>query len=307
MGGGRLGLVSRRTLITGCTALAAAAQEPPTFRVDVKLVRMLATVKNMQGQMVGGLKKEDFIVLDNGVEQEVTLFERNTAQPLSVAMLVDRSRSTQREKNYELEAVQRFFKALFREGNPKDSTALYSFNYEVALMSEYTRNMGKLSSALGRLRSEGATALYDAIYLAAEDQERREGRRVVVVVSDGGDTISKIRFEKALEALHKVNAVMYAVLIVPVAGDAGRNLRGENALTTLTQWTGGQIFFPALGASLDDAFDTILRDLRTQYLIGYYPRNTETPKDRFHRVSVRVRQPGHSVSARNGYFSDALP
>jgi len=130
---------------------------------------------------------------------------------------------------------------------------------------------------------------------------------VVVVVSDGGDTISKIRFEKALEALHKVNAVMYAVLIVPVAGDAGRNLRGENALTTLTQWTGGQIFFPALGASLDDAFDTILRDLRTQYLIGYYPRNTETPKDRFHRVSVRVRLPGHSVSARNGYFSDALP
>lgn len=301
-----MGLVSRRTLITGCTALAAAAQDP-VFRVDVKLVRMLATVKNMHGQMVGGLRKEDFTVLDNDVPQEVALFERNTAQPLSVAMLVDRSRSTQREKYYELDAVRRFFKALFREGNPKDSTALYSFNYEVALMSEYTRNMGKLNSALDRLRSEGATALYDAIYLAAGEQERREGRRVVVVVSDGGDTISKIRFEKALEALHKVNAVLYAVLIVPVAGDAGRNLRGENALTTLTNWTGGKIFFPALGASLDEAFETILRDLRTQYLIGYYPKDVPPSKDRFHRVSLRVNQPGYSVSARNGYFSDALP
>ncbi len=300
-----MGLISRRSLITAAATLPAAAQET-TFRVDVKLVRMLATVKNVQGQLVGGLNKEDFTITDNGVTQEVALFERNTSQPLSIAMLVDTSRSTEREKRYEVEAVRKFMKALVREGNPSDALGLYSFNYQVTMEANFTRRLEKLDAALGRLKSEGATALYDAIYLAGDDLEHREGRRVVVVVSDGGDTISKVRFEKALEALHAANAVLYAVLLVPVAGDAGRNMRGENALTTLSTWTGGKIFFPTPGAALDDAFQDILRDLRTQYLIGYYPRNIEPTKDRFHKVKLAVTRPGHSVSARNGYFADAL-
>jgi Ca-activated chloride channel family protein len=298
-------LIGRRALIGGLACLPLGAQEP-VFTVDVKLVRMLATVKNAHGQLVGGLNKDEFTVTDNGVEQEVALFERQTAQALSVAMLVDRSRSTQRERNYELDAVRRFLKALLREGNPKDAAALYSFNYEVTLQADFTRRMDKLNDALSSLKSEGATALYDAIYLASDEAEHRDGRRVVVVVSDGGDTISKVNFQKALEGLHRANAVMYAVLLVPVAGDAGRNLRGENALIQLTQWTGGKIFFPALGASLDEAFDEILKDLRTQYLIGYYPKNVPVSKDRFHRVKLGVKRAGHVVSARNGYFADAI-
>jgi Ca-activated chloride channel family protein len=300
-----VGLLGRRTVIGALGAAAACAQEP-VFRVDVKLVRMLATVKNAQGQLVGGLGKDDFTVTDNGVEQTVALFERQTAQPLSVAMLVDRSRSTQRERNYELDAVRRFLRTLLREGNPADAAALYSFNYEVTLQQNFTRRLDRLSDALAALKSEGATALYDAIYLASDEVEHRDGRRVVVVVSDGGDTISKVNFQKALEALHRANAVLYAVLLVPVAGDAGRNLRGENALIQLTQWTGGRIFFPALGASLDQAFQDILRDLRTQYLIGYYPKDVPLSKDRFHRVQLGVKRPAHTVSARNGYFADAL-
>lgn len=305
MGGGRLGRISRRALIAGLPAVTALAQDP-VIKVDVKLVRMLVTVKNRMGELVGGLTKSDFQITDNGVEQEVTLFERNTVQPLSIAMLVDRSRSTQREKAYEIESVRKFFKALFKEGNDRDQTALYSFNYEVRLQTDFTRRMDKLNSGLNALRSEGATAMYDAIYLASEDLDRREGRRVVVVVSDGGDTFSKVKFQQALEALHRANAVMYAVLIVPVSGDAGRNLGGENSLTTLTNWTGGKIFFPSLGLSLDQAFEDILRDLRTQYLIGYYPKNVPPSKQRFHRVAVTVNKPGFSVSARNGYFADPL-
>lgn len=301
-----MGRIGRRTVIGALGGAAAALAQDPVFRVDVKLVRMLATVKNTQGQLVGGLGKDDFTVTDNGVAQEVALFERQTAQPLSVAMLVDRSRSTQRERNYELDAVRRFMRALIKEGNPEDAAALYSFNYEVTLQANFTRRLDRLSEALGRLKSEGATALYDAIYLAADEMEHRDGRRVMVVVSDGGDTISKVNFQRALEGLHRANAVLYAVLLVPVAGDAGRNLRGENALIQLTQWTGGKIFFPSLGASLDDAFQEILRDLRTQYLIGYYPKDVPPSKDRFHRVQLGVKRPGHSVSARNGYFADAL-
>ena len=300
-----MGLISRRSLIAAAAAAAAKAQDT-TFRVDVKLVRMLATVKNAQGQLVGGLNKDEFTITDNDVPQEVALFERNTSQPLSIAMLVDTSRSTEREKRYELGAVRKFMKALVREGNPGDTLGLYSFNYQVTMEANFTRNMDRLDAALGRLKSEGATALYDAIYLAGDDLEHREGRRVVVVVSDGGDTISKVRFEKALEALHRANAVIYAVLLVPVAGDAGRNMRGENALTTLTNWTGGKIFFPTHGEALDEAFQQILRDLRTQYLIGYYPRNIAATKERFHKVKLGVTRPAHTVSARNGYFADAL-
>lgn len=295
-----MGLVARRSLIAA--PLALKAQE--TFRVDVRLVRMLATVRNERGELAGSLQKEDFTVTDNGVEQEIALFEKSSAQPLSVAMLVDTSRSTEREKRYEIESMRKFLRALIASGNPQDAAALYSFNYEVTRQSDFTRRLERLDRGLKRLKSEGATALYDAIFLAAESLDDREGRRVMIAVSDGGDTISKLKFENALEALHQANAVFYAILVVPVAGDAGRNLRGENAMTTLSQWTGGRIFFPDAGPALDTVFQDILSDLRTQYLIGYYPRGLEPTKDRFHRVSLKVRKPGYTVSARNGYFAD---
>ncbi len=301
MGGGRLGLVARRSLI----ALPLALRGQETFRVDVRLVRMLATVRNERGELAGSLGREEFSVTDNGVEQEIALFEKSTAQPLSIAMLVDTSRSTEREKRYEAESMKRFLKALIAAGNAQDAAALYSFNWEVTQQTGYTRKLSRLEDGLGRLKSEGATALYDAVYLAAESLEEREGRRVMIVVSDGGDTISKLKFENALEALHKANAVLYSILVVPVAGGAGRNLRGENALTTLSQWTGGKIFYPAVGPTLDGVFRDILADLRTQYLLGYYPRGVQPSKERFHKVQVRVRRPGYSVSARNGYFSDS--
>jgi Ca-activated chloride channel family protein len=298
-----MGLVDRRQVMA---ALAAAVQEP-VFRVDVRLVRILATVRDAQGALAGNLSREDFRVTDNDVEQEIAVFERQSAQPLSVAVLIDRSRSTQRERAYELTALRRFFQALVREGNPEDAAALYSFNYEVVLQADFTRRLDRLEAALRRLRSEGATAMYDAIYLASRDLERRSGRRVAVVVSDGADTISRTTFHQALEALHGADAVMYSLLLVPVKGEAGRNLRGENALIQFCSGTGGKMFYPAAPKALDEAFADILRDLRTQYLIGYYPRNVPPSKERFHRVRVTVRREGYSVSARTGYFADAIP
>jgi Ca-activated chloride channel family protein len=97
------------------------------------------------------------------------------------------------------------------------------------------------------------------------------------------------------------------LLLVPVKGEAGRNLRGENALIQFCSGTGGKMFYPAAPKALDEAFADILRDLRTQYLIGYYPRNVPPSKERFHRVRVTVRREGYSVSARTGYFADAIP
>lgn len=304
MGGRRVGSIDRRTLIAALPG--ALLEEPPVFRVDVRLVRILATVRDAQGALAGGLEKEDFRVTDNGVEQELAVFERQSEQPLSIAVLVDRSRSTRRERAYELEALARFFRALLREGHPRDATALYSFNDEVVLQAGFTRRLERLEAALGRLRSEGATAMYDAIWLAARDLEARKGRRVMVVVSDGADTISRVSFQDALESLHRADAVLYALLLMPVKGEAGRNVRGENALIQLSSGTGGRLFYPSEAASLDQAFAEILRDLRTQYLLGYYPKNVPPSKDRFHRIRVEVKRPGYTVSARTGYFADAI-
>ncbi|MGQ9918428.1 MAG: VWA domain-containing protein [Bryobacteraceae bacterium] len=299
-----MGLFTRRQAVA---VLAGAAAQEPVFRVDVRLVRVLATVRDAQGALAGDLEREEFRLTDNGVEQEIAVFERQSAQPLSVAVLVDRSRSTQRQRAYELTAIRRFFGALVQEGDPRDAVALISFNFEVVLQSGFTRRLDRLEQAVRRLRSEGATALYDAIYLGAEKLAEREGRRVAVVLTDGADTISKTSFEQALEALHRADAVLYALLLVPVKGEAGRNLRGENALIQFSSGTGGRMFYPAAPAALDAAFAEILRDLRTQYLIGYYPKNVPPSKERFHRVRLTVTRPGYTVSARTGYYADALP
>jgi Ca-activated chloride channel family protein len=286
-------------------ALVAVAQEP-TFRVDVRLVRMLATIKDNYGNPVGNLKKEEFTVLDNGVPQEIKLFERHTAQPLSVALLIDISGSTAKDFRYQADSVTRFLRALFREGNPDDAVALYSFNWQVMRHTDdFTRSAERLERRVRSLKSEAGTAMYDAVWLAADDLDEREGRRVMVLVTDGADTVSTKKFHDALEALHRVDAVLYAILVMPITNDAGRNVGGENALTTMTTGTGGRMFLPALGASLDEAFDEILRDLRTQYLIGYYPQGIKPAKDPFHRTEIRVSRPGLRVVTRSGYYGDS--
>jgi Ca-activated chloride channel homolog len=293
------------------SALSAAALIVPlgcaqnVIRVNVNLVRVLATVKNPAGELVGALNKSDFEILDNGVPQQIAVFERQTAQPLSVAMLVDASGSTAKDLKYEAESVVRFFKALFVEGNPEDAVALYSFNYQVTRHNFFTHNPGPLEHSLRLIHGEAGTSLYDAIYLAARDLESREGRKVMVIVTDGGDTTSFKDFHAALEAAQLADAAIYPVLVVPITNDAGRNIGGENALTTMAQGTGGRVFAPTLGPALDSAFTDIIRDLRTQYLLGFYPKNVPLTRDRFHRLDVRVRRPDLRVTARNGYYGEA--
>lgn len=295
----------RRLLLAVSFALALCGQDEPMLRVDVRLVRILATVRNAAGALVGSLGKTDFTVLDNGVPQQIAIFERQTEQPLSVALLVDNSGSTAKDLKYEVDSVTRFLRRLFGEGNAKDSVALYSFNYQVVKQNHFTRNPGSLEHSLKTLHGEGGTSLYDAIFLAAEELERREGRRVMVIVTDGGDTTSSKDFHAALEAAQLADAVIYPILVVPITNDAGRNIGGENALTSLSQGTGGRVFHPSLGAALDKALADILQELRTQYLLAYYPKNVPLTKNRFHRLAVRANGPELRVLARNGYYGEA--
>jgi Ca-activated chloride channel family protein len=282
-----------------------ALAEDPVIRVDVRLVRMLATVKDATGALVGTLDKHDFAILDNDSPQDISIFERRTEQALSIAFLVDCSGSTAKDLKFEIDSVSHFLRTLFKEGNPEDAVSLYSFNYQVIKQSPYTHSPGQLDRALRSLRGEAGTSLYDAIYLASGELERRQGRKVMVIVTDGGDTTSAKDYRAALDAAQSADSVIYPILVVPIPNDAGRNIGGEHALTSLAKGTGGRVFEPTLGASLDKAFSDILQVLRTQYLLAYYPRNVQLTKDRFHRLEVRVMRPGLQILSRNGYYGEA--
>lgn len=287
----------------GALALASAQ---PTFRTDVRLVRLLVSVKNQAGELIGSIGREEFEVLDCGVKQEIAVYERQTAMPLSVSVLVDASGSTLKDVRYETVSISKFFKALLKEGNPLDTAALYSFNYDVHLMHGFTRNLSQLNEQLQKIKPTAGTSLYDAVHFAGHDLQGRDGRHIMVIVSDGGDTTSYYKYHDALEAAQKADAVIYPIIVVPISNDAGRNIGGEHTLIQFASNTGGRVFYPSV-AELDKAFEEILLDLRTQYLLGYYPRNLPKDADRFHQVAVRVKRPDLRVSTRSGYYSDLVP
>ena len=288
----------------------AFGQEAAPIRVDVRLVHILAGVRDGSGAPLGSLEKTNFEVRDNGVLQQLAVFERQTEQPLSIAILVDVSGSTAKDLKYETDSVTRFVRAVVRSGNPLDMVSLYSFNWQVVQQTSFTRDPARIDHQLRQLHGEAGTAMYDAILLAARDIQARPGRKVLVVITDGGDTISRTSFDRAAEAAQLADAVIYPVLVLPVTNDAARNIGGENALATLAQRTGGQVFQPTLGAEVDRAFDGILRYLRTQYSLGFYPRNVPLTTERFHTLTVTPvgagSDPSWKVSARSGYYGEAL-
>jgi Ca-activated chloride channel family protein len=285
-----------------CAALCA--QQAPVFRADVNLVRVLATVKNQAGELVGALQKGDFTVFDNGARQEISVFERRTELPLSIALLVDTSGSTNKELLYETDSASRFLRALLSEGNPEDAVALFSFNYEVTMQHDFTHNYRSLEARLKTLHGDAGTALYDAIFLTARDLEPREGRKVAIIITDGGDTASSKDVHAALQAAQLADAVIYPVVVMPITNDAGRNIGGEHALQFMAEGTGGRPFLPSVGSALDKAFSDIVTELRTQYLLAFYPNDAPLTKDPFHKLEVRVGRPELRVSARNGYYGE---
>lgn len=275
---------------------------PRTFSVEVRLVRLLVSVKDANGAPVTSLTKNDFQVLDSGVPQTISAFERNTSLPLSVAVLIDTSASTNIQLHNEVGSLLKFIPTLLDAGNPQDAFALFSFNWRTNLEVDYSRNQKRAEHALRGLKGEGGTSMYDAIYLASDTLRGREGRHVMVVVTDGGDTTSYRKFEDAQRAAQQADAVLYSIIVLPIEGDAGRNIGGEHALSLLANSTGGRIFYPESFDHLDLAFADILKELRTQYLLGFYPQGVPEQPRRYHPVTVRLNTSALKIFSRNGYF-----
>jgi Ca-activated chloride channel family protein len=295
---------AKRCLLAAYWVGALFAQPPTVFRSNVNLVRVLATVRTKAGKILGTLGKEDFEVYDNGVKQQIAVFEHQTEQKLSVVLLVDTSGSTAKDLKFESDSASHFLHVLLGEGNPLDRAALYSFNWQIREEVGFTHDLRLLDARVKLLHGEAGTAMYDAVYLAARNLEPREGRKVIVVVTDGGDTTSTKDVHQALEAAQLADAVIYAIVAMPITNDAGRNIGGEHALQFMADGTGGRTFLPTVGAEMDNAFSAIVAELRTQYLLGFYPHDVPPAKNRFHSLEVRVLHPDLRVSARNGYYGD---
>ncbi len=289
------------TFLAGALGVTAWAQ----FSTDVRLVHVVATVKNRSGQLVGDLQKSDFNITDNCVPQEVKIFARQTDQPLSVALMIDVSGSTAKDLRFETDSAAKFVRALLAESNPKDTVSLWGFDYDVQQVTNFTHRMDLIESKLKTIKGDAGTSLFDAIWFAAKELEPREGRKAMVIVTDGGNTTSYRDSHQALEATQLADAIIYPIVVMPITNDAGRNIAGENVLTFMAQGTGGRTFVPTLGAQLDKTFRDIISELRTEYLLGYYPHNVPPTKDRFHKLQVSVNKPELQVFARNGYYGDA--
>ncbi len=216
--------------------------QTPTFSVKVDLVRLLVSVRDRNGKLVTDLSKSEFQVADSGTPQQIAVFERNTSLPLSVAVLIDTSGSTVIDLRYEVQSVQRFLSSLLNAGNPTDAFELFSFNWRTNLELDFSRNKGRAERALRALHGEGGTSLYDAIFLASDSLGDREGRHVMIIVTDGGDTTSIKKYDDALVAAQQADAVLYPIVVLPVKADAGRNTGGEHALGHSGRFHGRQDF-----------------------------------------------------------------
>jgi Ca-activated chloride channel family protein len=275
-----------------------------TLRVDVNLVNVFVTVTDAHGAPIGGLTRENFILKEDDHEQIIKVFDKESALPLSIALEIDTSLSTRHDLPLEQTSAKRFAHDILR---PVDALCVYGFSEVVNESTRgYTSDLRRIDEGIDHIRVGAATALYDAIYLAARALDHRKGRKVIVLITDGGDTISRFDYKQAVRAAEEAEAIVYSIIIVPIESSAGRETGGEHALIQLSDDTGGKFYYATSTAQLDEAFRKISDELRTQYLLAYYPSQHASFSE-FRRIEVRVAgvpdAAAYRVRNRAGYYT----
>ena len=300
---GLLAATALAVLLTPCRPAPTLDAQEVTLHVDVKLVNVFVNVTDRNGALVGGLTRDDFTVTEDGRPQQIAVFERQSELPLNLTLAIDTSGSVRKDMAEEADAARRFAHALLRS---QDQMSLLQFATEVRELTPFTNKVSQIDRGLGQLKGDWATALYDAISIGSERLGKREGRKVLVLVSDGDDTAKNTTYAQALEQALRNEVMIYSIIDVPIEASAGRDLGGEHALITLAEQTGGKSYYVSDGG-LDKAFARVSDDLRTQYLLAYYPKNQE-PGRAFHRVQItipRAAAQDFNIRHRTGYFADS--
>ena len=318
-----------RTLVVFALAAALLAQTPPkgkteddapaAIKVDVDVVSILASVRDKRGGLVGNLEKNDFTVVEDGKQQSIKYFTRETDLPLTIGLLIDVSRSQENLIDIERRAASAFFAQVLRK---KDEAFLISFGEESELLQDYTGSARLLTAAMNGLRvSSGVggigpgpvptisqprgTVLYDAVYLAAGEKLKPEvGRKVIVVITDGVDEGSKVKLEAAVEEAQKADAVIYSIDYSDATfyGMFALGGTGAGALHRMSDETGGHVYTVDRKHPLEEVFRELQDEMRSQYSIGYTPTN-EMKDGGYRKLDIRTADKTLKVQARKGYYA----
>src|SRR5579863_9796595 len=306
-------------LLLLATVAVPAQDQDSVIKVDVNLVNVLCSVRNKNGGLVGNLEKQDLTLFEDGKQQEIKYFTRETDLPLTMGLLVDVSGSQERLIETERRAAQQFFTAVLHK---KDEAFLISFGAEAELLQDSTGSLKLLQEGLSQLHlsvpvgglhpgpvptmsSQAGTILYDAVYLASNENLKNEvGRKAIILITDGVDTGSKVSRDKAVEAAQRADAIIYSIFYQDAAayGPFGGGGGGEAELRRMSDQTGGRVFHIDRKTTLEDAFKDIQEDLRTQYSLGY--NSTNPRKDgSYRRLDIKTSNKDQKVQARKGYYA----
>ena len=282
----------------------AAAQGPP-IRVFVEEVTVPFIVTDSKNRLITNLTRDDFQVLEDKLPQEVTAFAQETDVPLRIGLLVDTSNSIRNRLEFEQRAGAEFLHNALRPG--KDKALLGSFDSMAELLQDFTDDIPKLLQAIEVMRAGGGTSLYDAIYYTSRDRMLTEApltsnfRRALVVLSDGEDNQSRYSRLQTLEMARRAEVMIYTVS----TNITGTKMPGDKTLEQFSEQTGGRYIQPFTWNDLDEAFDSISQELRSQYSVSFRPT---TPRDgRYHEIEIVTKAKGVRVRARRGYFATSPP
>ncbi|MCU1334793.1 MAG: von Willebrand factor, type [Bryobacterales bacterium] len=293
-----------------------------TIKVDVDLVNVLCTVRGKNNALIGNLEKTDFHLFEDGKEQEIKYFTRETDLPLTIGLLVDVSGSQERLIDTEHRAASQFFRSVLRS---KDLAFLISFGKDSELLQDSTNSVKLLEDGLKQLRlnvpvgglhpgpvptaqNQAGTVLWDAVYLAANERLKAEaGRKVMVVITDGVDTGSRISRDKAIQEAQKADTVVYSIYYVDpgaYGGGFGFGGSGEGELKRMSDETGGRVLKVDRRNTLDDIFKEIQDEMRSQYAIAYTPTNPKKDGS-YRKLEFKTSNKDYKVQARKGYYAVA--
>jgi len=278
-----------------------SAAQRGRIRVNVNLVNVLVSVLDEKNRPAPDLSREAFQLFEEGVEQKIDKFESETSQPLDLAIMIDASLSAHKEISFEQEAAAHFIRQVLRQG---DRLGVFAFDENVTQVAAFSDNVAELQAAVRRIPAGTGTSIYDAVLLGSRALERRgdDRRRVIILVTDAGETTSSSDFDVARKEAVRANALLYTIVIRPVKNESGRNTAGEHALETMTDTTGGAMFYPDTPQELGAIFDRIDRELRTQYLLAYYP-TPRGPANTFRSIQVTVTPADYHVRHRKSYLT----
>jgi Ca-activated chloride channel family protein len=294
------GIVPAVLVLVAAAGAGLRAQEP-TFRAATQIVPLYATVTDQQNRLVADLTKDDFEILDNQKPQKIEVF-LNEVQPISVVVMLDTSASMTGSLSLLQAAAEQFLLRLL----PKDQGSVGAFNDKIEFVSGFTSNRDSLVASLKEIDFGNPTRLYDALAASLDELRGIEGRRVVLVFTDGEDTASRIGYGTVEDRARAEEVMIYAIGLQSDYFNGTRQVRTkpDPGLKRLARETGGGYFELAKTSDLAPTFTRVAQELHSQYVLGFVPTVLD---GKVHRLSLRVKRPGTTARARQSYVAGGGP